>query len=102
MAERMPAMIGPRILSRVQIAATPIVPAPTKRTLLRTRRRRNRPSSSRPGCGGERRVVRHEKAQLIISADEHGDANRQADEMANADQQHRQAARSRGRARCRP
>ena len=28
-------MIGPMILSKVQIAATPIVPAPMKRTLLR-------------------------------------------------------------------
>ena len=29
----MPAMIGPMIRSRVQIAAMPIVPAPMKRTL---------------------------------------------------------------------
>ncbi len=35
MAERMPATIGPMILSRVQTAATPIVPAPMKRTWLR-------------------------------------------------------------------
>ena len=34
-ADRMPARIGPMILSRVQIAATPIVPAPTKRALER-------------------------------------------------------------------
>ena len=32
-APRIPAMIGPMILSNVQIAATPIVPAPMKRTL---------------------------------------------------------------------
>ena len=34
-AERIPPMMGPRILSRVQIAATPMVPAPMKRALVR-------------------------------------------------------------------
>ena len=38
MAERMPPTIGPMILIRVQTAATPIVPAPTKRTWLRNTR----------------------------------------------------------------
>ena len=34
-AERMPLAIGPRMRIRLQIAATPIVPAPIKRTSLR-------------------------------------------------------------------
>ena len=90
----MPLMIGPMILSSVQIAATPMVPAPMKRTCWRNT---VPTTASTSAAGRQRRRVavsqgtRHEPAD--DQADEHGDADRQADQVADADQRHRQAGR---------
>ena len=91
MAERMPPTIGPMILSRVQTAATPIVPAPMKRTWLRNtvfdRRRDVRADALNRG------QHRDQHPPGDQHADQHGDADGHADQMADADQRHRQARR---------
>ena len=91
MAERMPPTIGPMILTSVQTAATPIVPAPMKRTWLRntrfTRRRDVRADAL------TERQHRDEHAPGDQHADQHGDADRHADQVADADQRQRQAHR---------
>src|SRR3546814_20464005 len=72
-ADRMPLTMGPRILSRVQIAATPMVPAPMKRAFMRKVAPTIRPEERRVGkevsvrvdLGGRRIIKKHtEEVQL--------------------------------------
>ena len=94
----MPRVIGPMIRSRVQIAATPMVPAPMKRTFSRkvvptsVSMSVAEPSPAQAGLPGHQ----HEPAD--DQADQHGDADGHADQVADADQRHRQAGRDGRRA----
>ncbi len=86
-------MIGPMIFSSVQIAATPIVPAPMKRTLLPEGRADERLQFA-AGLGGERwrlSPMGNNHGPGDQHADDHRDADRHADQVADADQRHRQA-----------
>ena len=96
-AERMPPTIGPMILSRVQIAATPIVPAPMKRTWLR-KTSVTVAATSAPDARRRRSAAAPAPPSEISMPIEHGDADGEADQMADADQRHRQAGRGAGRA----
>ena len=82
-AERMPPSIGPTILSSVQIAATPITPAPKKRTSAAEHR-----VGQRLGIARSRRCVRigSKIHQAINKPTSMRHADRQADEMADAEQ----------------
>ena len=69
-------MIGPMILSSVQIAAMPIVPAPMKRTLCDEDAADEIVEAGAAGIAPrKRRVVRHEERPADHQADEHRDAD---------------------------
>ena len=80
------------------MAATPMVPAPMKRTWLRKVSATIASTSAARRNAGGRGQPGKQHARADQQADDHRDADRHADQMADADQRGRQAGRSRRRA----
>ena len=82
-AEVTPPISGPRSLSSVQMAATPMAPAPMKRTWLR--QTSMAAASASPGVRLHAGHQRHGDDPGDQEAGEHGDADGEADEVAGAE-----------------
>ena len=91
MADAMPRTMGPITRSSVQMAATPMVPAPMKRIFWRNTVP-TKSASSVPTGGPPVGELGEKDAEANHDADEHGNAHRDAHQMAHSDERERQAA----------